>query len=119
MTIVSEFFRRAGWEVASITPSGRQDLIRAERAEWYAAVGISVSTTDQLERLPPVIAAVRRASRNRSIAVMVGGAMFAARPELVAEVGADLTARDAREAVLQAQNLLDHATHRSYTARHV
>jgi MerR family transcriptional regulator, light-induced transcriptional regulator len=42
--------------------------------------------------------AVRRPSRNDSIGVLVGGPAFYGRPELVAEVGADGTARDGREA---------------------
>ena len=38
---------------------------------------------------------------------MVGGPMILARPELVALVGADATAVDARQACVQAEHLLE------------
>lgn len=41
------------------------------------------------------------------ITVMVGGRVFVEHPESVAAVGADATAANARQAVLQAEDLLD------------
>jgi methanogenic corrinoid protein MtbC1 len=46
-----------------------------------------------------MIRGLRRASRNPAVGIMVGGAILAGRPGLAAEVGADLSAKDAREAV--------------------
>jgi hypothetical protein len=48
---------------------------------------------------------MRRASRNPALGVLVGGRVFVERPELVALVGADATASDARQAALQAESL--------------
>lgn len=53
-----------------------------------------------------VIEAARGASRNRDLIVMVGGPLFIENPELVALVGADATARDAKEAVLRADAMV-------------
>jgi len=76
------------------------------RAEWFDVVGLSVGVDAQIEAVSSAIVAVRKASRNASVGVMVGGALFASRPELVAVVGADATAADAPQAVVQAENLM-------------
>jgi methanogenic corrinoid protein MtbC1 len=49
---------------------------------------------------------IRQASRNRDITVMVGGRLFLERPELVAKVGADAMATDARQAVMVADGVV-------------
>jgi methanogenic corrinoid protein MtbC1 len=49
---------------------------------------------------------IRRASRNPALGIMVGGALLLKEPLLVKRLGADATARDAEEAVLQAEALL-------------
>ena len=45
-------------------------------------------------------------SLNRAVGVMVGGIPFSAHPERVALVGADTTAIDGRDAVMQAERLI-------------
>lgn len=107
LVMVSEFFRRAGWEVDSGPAATRQELVRLVGREAFAVVGISVGCERHLDTVAATIRAVRRASRNRSIGVMVGGPMFVEQPELVSLVGADATAVDGRQAVLQAHHLLD------------
>ncbi len=104
--MVAEFFRRAGWEVSAVPLASQSDLLSLVRNEWFAVVGLSVSCGVRLEGLAAAIHAIRRASRNGSIGVMVGGNAFVERPELVALVGADATAVDGRQATLQAEGLL-------------
>lgn len=106
MFMVAEFFRRAGWEVWNDTLESRADLVRLVRGRWFTVVGFSLSSEVRLEALTGSIRAVRRASRNRAVGVMVGGPIFIEHPELVALVGADATAVDGRQAALQAQNLI-------------
>jgi methanogenic corrinoid protein MtbC1 len=105
--IVAEFFRRAGWDVWSEPriSSGR-DLVQLVRSEWFAVVGLSVASETRIDALANGIRALRRASRNRAIGVLVGGPLFVAHPELVAHVGADATATDGGQAPNQAQNVL-------------
>jgi methanogenic corrinoid protein MtbC1 len=106
LSIVAEFFRRAGWDV--VCPSGAtSDMASLARAEWFDVVGISVAMDARVDWLRSGVAAVRQASRNRSVAVMVGGPMFIAFPERAAEVGADGTVADARQAPLLAGQLVD------------
>jgi methanogenic corrinoid protein MtbC1 len=104
--MVAEFFRRAGWDVWGGPPSSSNDLTGMVRAEWFDVVGLSVGCESRLDVLAAGIRAIRRASRNRAIGVMVGGPTFVMHPELVALVGADATAADARQAAFQAESLV-------------
>lgn len=106
MAMVASFFQRAGWTGWSGAPGSVAELLSRVRGEWFTVVGFSVSDEKQLDALSGAIRVVRRASRNREVAIMVGGPVFIARPELAMMVGAEATAVDGRQAVLQAQNLL-------------
>ena len=113
LAMVSEFFRRAGWTVWSGVPDTMPEMLAMVRREWFAVVGFSVACGAQLDALAAAIRKVRRASRNRALGVMVGGPLFIEHPELVALVGADATAADGRQAVLQAHALLTLLAERS------
>lgn len=104
--MVDEFFRRAGWDVQSGPFDSREELIKCAKNEHFDLVGISVSSEVLLETVGSAIQAIRKASRNKSIGVMVGGNLFIEQPELVARVGADATAADGRQAVLRLPALL-------------
>ena len=106
LSMVASFFQRAGWSGWTGVPDSPADLIRRVHAESFAVIGFSVACGRRLEALSSAIRAVRRASMNPDIRIMVGGPVFALQPELVAMVGADATAVDGRQAVLQAQSLL-------------
>lgn len=105
LDMVSAFMRRAGWDVACLAPRDEHALCAAVRGGWYAVLGISDSCGESPEEIAGVIHAVRRASRNRHLRVMVGGPAFSADPERAIRAGADATAADARHAVLQAEGL--------------
>jgi methylmalonyl-CoA mutase cobalamin-binding subunit len=107
LLMVADFFRRAGWEVSGGPLEARGDLVAAVRDEWFAVVGLSVGSERQLDTAAAGVRAVRRASRNRSVGVMVGGPVFVEHPEFVALVGADATAADGQDAVRHAQGLLE------------
>lgn len=102
LLMVSEFFRREGWDVWSDPCSSDSELASMLRTEWFDLVGLSVGTDDQASALKSVILSLRTASRNPQIGVMVGGPALASRPQLVGEIGADFTAADARQAVERA-----------------
>jgi MerR family transcriptional regulator, light-induced transcriptional regulator len=104
--LVSEFFRRAGWGVWSMPLPTPDDLVAAARSEWFTLVGLSLSCESRLEELATNIRNIRRASCNRSVAVMVGGATFIDHPELVVQVGADLMAVDGGQAPAKAQEFV-------------
>jgi MerR family transcriptional regulator, light-induced transcriptional regulator len=103
--VVEEFFRREDWEVwggVALTP---KKIVEVVRNETFDLVGFSLSCERFLDGLASTISAVRKASRNPALAIMVGGQLFIERPELVAEVGADATANDGQQAVINAHEL--------------
>lgn len=106
MSMVAEFFRRAGWEVASAGEGEDTDPVTAVRREWFDVVGFSAGSEARLDWLPACISAVRRASCHRDIAVLVGGPVFTLRPQLARQVGADATTADGSEAPGLAESLL-------------
>ena len=103
LLMVSEFFRRAGWDVWSDPCASEGDLAALVRSEWFDLIGLSVGTDGHADVLGSVILGLRRASRNPQVGVMVGGPILIVRPELAPEVGADFTATDARQAVERAE----------------
>lgn len=109
LAMVHEFFCRAGWD-AWTGPIGRSDDLRAMvRHDWVDVVGFSMACDDKLDAVRAEIRALRRVSLNPRLGIMVGGPGFTASPSLAAEVGADGTATDGRQAVREAQSLVDRA----------
>ncbi len=106
LVMVTEFFLRAGWEVCGDPMISGDELSSTVRSRWFAVAGISVGNDDRLDAVAALIRRVRRDSCNRGIGVMVGGRVFAEKPELAGLVGADATATDGRQAALQAETLL-------------
>jgi methanogenic corrinoid protein MtbC1 len=106
LIMVADFFRRAGWDVWDEPAASRERLLDAVGAGWFAVIGLSAGTEARLDDMAKMIRALRRASRNRAIGVIVGGAAFVGQPERVAVVGADACAHDGRHAVEQANGLL-------------
>jgi methanogenic corrinoid protein MtbC1 len=106
LLMVSEFFRRAGWDVWSDPSASLAELDGAVRGEWFDVIGLSIGSDVHVDSLTSVILGLRQASLNPSAGVMVGGPVVLLRPELVSAVGADFTARDANHAVEQAESFL-------------
>jgi methanogenic corrinoid protein MtbC1 len=104
--MVAEFFRRCGWEIVDGPAYSARELTAAVRHEWFAVGGFSLSCAANAGLLAGTIRDVRQASRNRAISIIVGGVVFIEQPELVAQVGADATARDGQQAVHLAETML-------------
>jgi len=106
LSMVVQFFTRAGWNVWSEPVATSAELIDMVRQEFVAIVGISVSCSERLDAIAHDIRAIRRESRNPCVGIMVGGPIFIEHPQLAAMIGADATASNGRQAVQQAQNLV-------------
>jgi methylmalonyl-CoA mutase cobalamin-binding domain/chain len=104
--MVAQFFRRAGWDVHSEPAGEAAQIVRLVRRDAFDVVGLSISRECAVADLGALVGAIRRASRNRRVCVLVGGAVVTAHPEVVASVGADATAKDGPQAVEQAETLL-------------
>jgi methylmalonyl-CoA mutase cobalamin-binding subunit len=68
------------------------DIEALVRREWYDVVGFSLASEVHLPRLAPAITAVRKASVNQRVGILVGGPMFLRQAGLASEVGADAVA---------------------------
>jgi methanogenic corrinoid protein MtbC1 len=106
LAMVDDFFTRAGWNVSGGPATAGADLGAQVEDSWFAVVGFSVGCDASLDALAAGIRTVRRRSRNRAVGIMVGGPVFALNPELAVRVGADATAADGLQAVVQADSLV-------------
>lgn len=103
IVIIEEFFRRSGWRTWTELSGAPEEILGAVQTHRFDVFGMTASSDERLDQIAPMIMSIRKASRNRDINVMVGGRLFLERPELVAQIGADAMATDAREAVLKAE----------------
>jgi methanogenic corrinoid protein MtbC1 len=106
LLMVEQFFRRAGWETWTDSNADADALIAMVAEKHFGLIGFSISGETHIESLGQLIQDLRRASRNADLGVLVGGALILKEPLLVKRLGADATARDAEEAILQAEALL-------------
>jgi MerR family transcriptional regulator, light-induced transcriptional regulator len=104
--VVADFFARAGWDVWGGTAMRDGDLFRLVRDERFDLVGLSLGCDGRLDVLAANIRALRAASRNRDVRVLVGGPLFISRPQNATDVGADGTAASARQAVQAAERIV-------------
>lgn len=111
MSIVAEFFRRAGWNLCTGPFVSHQELTSLVQSHWFDVVGFSVSSDRRLDELKRDICTIRRDSRNRHVGIMLGGPMMIAQPGLVASMGADMMSVDAARAPQQARGLIYQMTH--------
>jgi methanogenic corrinoid protein MtbC1 len=107
LSMVAEFFRRAGWNLCTGPFASHQELISLVHNHWFDVVGFSVSNDRRLDELQKDIHDIRRCSRNRNVGIMLGGPMVIAQPSLVASVGADMMSADATAAPQQARALIE------------
>ena len=101
--MVAEYFRKAGWDIWGEPRTTVASLLDAIRKDWFDVIGFSVGAEHQIPELVSTIAAVRRASRNPSVGIMVGGPLLVAHPEFLPGINADITAKNAAEAVEEAE----------------
>ena len=107
VSMVAEFFRRAGWNLCTGPFASHQELISLVHSHWFDIVGFSVSSDRRLDELKKDIHDIRRDSRNRNVGIIIGGPMVMAQPELVASMGADMMSADATTAPQQAHGLIE------------
>ena len=106
LTMVEQFFRRAGWEAWIDGGADSEALLALVAEKHFGLVGFSIGGETHIQTLTKLIRDIRRASRNPNLGILVGGPLLLQEPHLVKRLGADATARDAEEAVLQAEALL-------------
>lgn len=106
LVMVSEFFRRAGWDVGGGPWEAGADPVMMVRSEWFDVVGFSLGDATRLDALAECIKQIRLAALNPSISVLVGGPLFLANPEYVSYVKADAASTDGAHAPTLAARLV-------------
>lgn len=94
--MIEEVFARAGWQTDVLIESKRKELLQIVAERHFDLVGLTVSNDCPTGHLAEMILAIRSASRSSNIQVFIGGRMVNDNPGIVALVGADGTATDAR-----------------------
>jgi methylmalonyl-CoA mutase cobalamin-binding domain/chain len=107
LSIVASCFRAEGWDVAGGPGTDETTLLDAVQGHWFDLVGLSISADRHLEALSRLIRRVRRASRNRSLGVVVGGPLLEQRADLARLTGADAAMTDATRAPAEARAVVE------------
>lgn len=107
LSVLAGLFREAGWDVTTAGRDPGLDPVDLVRSDWFDVVGLTLSCDVLFPQMMETIAALRAASRNPTLRVLVGGPYFTRHPEHVRAVGADATAEDGRLAPLIAESLLE------------
>lgn len=112
LVLMSEFFRREGWDTWIEQDLASPDFHATVLAEWFDLVEILATGDDQLDAISSGIRAIRRGSPNPSVGVIVCGQIFLDRPEYARLVGADRVATDPLSSLSQAESFITHSTPR-------
>lgn len=106
VALVGEYFRREGWRVWGGPPRSTEEIVELVSGQWFDVVGLSASRLSDPASVEAQINALRQASHNSEVRVLVGGQVFASAPELASAIGADATAVDGRQAMLQVAKMI-------------
>jgi methanogenic corrinoid protein MtbC1 len=106
LAIVSEIYRKAGWDVVVEVSTSRDELSRAVANEWFDLIGLSVALDSQLPGLPALVGELRGWSKNPAVPVLLGGPIFSLHRLDAAQFGAQAVCTDARDCVPLSQSLL-------------
>ncbi len=119
LAMVAEFFRRDGWDVLGGVAGIGIDAVKWVRRDWFDCVGFSVGDEERLPWIRDTIQAVRRASRNSAVVILVGGPVFTRNPAWCDEIGADATTDGQNAPVLAETMLLRRVQEQSGQARNL
>ena len=104
--MIEEVFSRAGWQSEALVKPERRDLLDRLAHRPFDVVGLTLARDCPSAALANLVKAMRNASANPRIAVLVGGRMINENPGIVEEVGADGTGANALAALETAENLM-------------
>lgn len=107
LDMVADAFRGHGWCVRSGSAVTRSKLLRLVRDEWFDVVGLSASSDRALQGLSSYLRAIRLASCNPSVYLMLGGKAIESNAESSRFLGANAIAADAGEAVAKVKLLFE------------
>ena len=95
LLMLSEFFKRAGWNVTVGVPQDVAEFKRLFQSEWFDAVGVSISSDRQLDALASLLPSLRQGADNVQLRLFVGGPMALLSSQLLKGLAADVVREDA------------------------
>jgi MerR family transcriptional regulator, light-induced transcriptional regulator len=104
--MIEELYRQAGWRTNCEINTPLPTILSLVSVEAFDLVGIGLSSEGQVEQTRDIIEQIRKASLNQNLQVIIGGKLVADDPDLAKQVGADLSARDGKEAIVIANKIL-------------
>lgn len=104
--MVAEFFRKDGWHVRCEPGAATDELARIVSRQNFDVIGLSIARSIAVNRLTDVVRNVRKASKNKNVKIMLGGALIERDDKIVQQVGADAACTDAALAPGAAESLL-------------
>ncbi len=107
LVMVSEFFRKEGWQVVVEIANTEKEIFQAAGNEWFDLIGLSVGLVEQLPTLGSLITRVKKASRNPDTPVLLGGPAFFSSEVSAESLGANGISLDALHGVRLASSLVD------------
>jgi methanogenic corrinoid protein MtbC1 len=109
LSMLAHGFQAAGWAVSTTGGAGAQGAPAWVRAHFVDVVGFTIGSELLLEALRREIVAVRGASSNPAVVVMVGGPLMVLHPGWARELGADASPCRAQDAPVFAARLVAQA----------
>jgi MerR family transcriptional regulator, light-induced transcriptional regulator len=108
IVMIADALIRDGWHVQVGAPWSDADLATLIRSETFDVLGVSLACEARIPQLRRQVSALRAASRNQHVRVLVGGQAFVGRSDLIKRVDADGFAETLRDIVPVARRLLAH-----------
>lgn len=104
--MIGDLYRQAGWK-AHCEINATIDLIAdMVKQESFDLLGISLSSSEQIEQSSDIIEQIRLVSMNSNIKILLGGSLIAEDPGIAERIGADMFASNGKEAIVIAQKML-------------
>ncbi len=110
LSMIEEFFLHAGWETASDHAATASTILQTVSTRHIDVLGFSIASESFFKPLSDLIRRVRKASLNRDMVIMVGGRLFADRPEFAAKIRHAVVLSEGAHVVDMAENLISRAS---------
>jgi methanogenic corrinoid protein MtbC1 len=107
LVMVSEFFRKAGWQVVVEIANTEREILQAASNEWFDLIGLSVGLVEQIPTLAELIGRIKKSSRNPETPVLLGGPAFFNRDTTAKSLGANGISLDALHGLKLATEMVE------------
>ncbi len=109
LSMVEEYFLHAGWETALDQSHSLPTIIDTVVSQNIDVLGFTVGCENLFGPLLDSVARVRKAARNRDVAIMIGGKFISDHPEITTEIEGVTFVADGAKAVDTASCLISNA----------